>query len=167
MADFYMPNIFDANRGAVRIADHDLADVFGVSQEPQSANIVKLLPDGIKTAAGIGVIGGECRDYLRHRDVEIVEARRVEQHLVLHSSAAKAGIVGYARHRAVCALDNPILESLQFLRRAVRTLEDVAVHQTAGAEEWRHAGCHATRERGVGEALKRQLAREVSVGTLI
>ena len=60
--------------------------------------------------------------------------RGIEQHLILHRRAAKAGIVGHARHRAVGALDDPVLNRLQFLRAAIGALQHIAIDQAAGAE---------------------------------
>ena len=110
VADFYVADVFDAHRGAVGVADYDFADVFGVAQQAESANIVELLPDGIKAAAGVGVIGAERGDYLRYGDVEVVEAGGIEQNLILHGGAAEAGIVGYAGDAAVGAFDDPVLK---------------------------------------------------------
>ncbi len=167
MPNLHVADVLDAHRRAIRAAHHDLAYILRISQKTESAHVVELLPYRIEAAAGIGVVRRERRDHLRHRDVEIVETGRIEQHLVLHRRAAKAGIVGYARHAAVSTLNHPILKGLQFLRRAVRAFEHIAVHQAAGTEERRHAGGHATGKRSVGDPLKRQLPREIAVRAFI
>jgi glycosyltransferase involved in cell wall biosynthesis len=41
-----------------------------------------------------------------------VDARRVEQHLVLHHRSTKTRVVGYAVHRSIGPLHHPILERL-------------------------------------------------------
>ena len=56
--------------------------------------------------------------------------RRVQQHLILHVSAAECGIVGHAGNRPVLRCDDPVFPGLEFHRRAVGTLQHVAVNQS-------------------------------------
>src|SRR5580693_1083401 len=113
-----MANVFDSNRRAIIAADRNLADVLDSPQQAKPADIVELSALGIKTAARIGIIGGERIDHLHHGDVEIVELHRIEQDVILHGGSAETGIVRYAGDTAIAALDDPILEGMQFHRSA-------------------------------------------------
>ena len=100
-----------------------LPNVAVVANQAEAAHVVKLAALRIKSAAGVGVVDGELLDDLRDGDVIAVEPRRIEQHLILHHRAAEAGIVRHARHLLVLALDHPIFDRFQFLRRAVGALQ--------------------------------------------
>ncbi len=71
-------------------ADHDVANVVGVAYQADAANVVELSALRIESAAGIGVIGGQSRGDLRNGQVITVDARRIEQHLILHHGSAEA-----------------------------------------------------------------------------
>ena len=101
---------------------------------PMPAHVIKLPALRIKSAARVGVVdAASCCMIVRHGDVIAVKPRRIEQHLVLHHRAAESGIVRHARHLLVFALDHPVFVGLQFLRRAVGTLDHVAVDQARRA----------------------------------
>ena len=57
----------------------------------------------------------------------------------MHRRAAEACEIGDALDRRT-PVEHPVLDDLQLLRRAVRTLQDVAVDEAARTEERRHAG---------------------------
>ena len=95
-----------------------------------------------------------------------VNPRRIEQHLVLHDSAPESRIVGYPGNRFVGSLNNPILNSFQFLRTAIWTFEDVAINQSAGAEQGGHAWSHASGKSGLRNAFENDLPREVVIGAV-
>src|SRR5277367_651493 len=135
--DGYVSDITNADRHAFVGAHNDVSNVVGVLYEPNAAHVIELSTLGIKSAAGVGVVGGERRHHLRNGQVVSVDAGWVEQHLILHYRATEAGVVGYAVHGTIGALDYPILEGFKLLRRAVGTFEDVAIHQAAGAKQWR------------------------------
>ncbi len=133
VADGDFADVAYAHRHAILRADDHAADVLHVLDQAQAAHVIKLAALRIKSAAGVGVVHGKLLDHLRDGDVIAVEPRGIEQHLILHHGAAEAGIIGDAAHLLVLALDHPIFESFQFLRRAVGALQHVAVNQTRGA----------------------------------
>ena len=49
-----------------------------------------------------------------------IDARRVEQDLVLHYRSAEAGVVGYSMNRSISPLDHPVFNGFQFLRTSGR-----------------------------------------------
>src|SRR3954468_19264811 len=95
--------------------------------------------------------------------MEIVELRWIEQDVILHRRATETGIVGDTGNGAVGAFDDPVFIGVKLGGRAIRTLDDIAVDQTAGAEEGGHAGGNAAGHLGVGYALEDDLAGEVNV----
>ena len=129
MPDGDVADVADAHRHSILRAHDDVADVRGIANQAQAANVIELAALRIKSAAGIGVIDGQLLHHRRHGDVVGVKFRRIEQHLVLHHRATKAGIVRDARHLLVFALDHPVFVDLQFLRRAVRALDDIAIDE--------------------------------------
>ena len=104
---------------------------------------------------------------LRDGQVEVVEPRGIEQHVILHRRAAEAGVVGDAGDAAVGALDDPVFESVEFHRRAIGAVDDVAIDEAAGAEQRRHAWRDAAGKLSVGDALEDDVAREVGVGAFV
>jgi len=167
VADLDRADVLHADGHAVIGADHHVADVFGVAHQAEAAHVIELPALRIESAACVGVVGGERVDDLRNGEVVAVEPRGVEQNLILHDRAAEAGVVGDAVHRAVRALDDPVLEGLQFLRASVRALDHVAVDEAARAEQRRHRRRDAGGKAGLRHALEDNLAREVVVGALV
>ncbi len=108
------------------------------AHQADAADVVELSALRIEAAAGIGVVGGESSGDLRNGEVIAVDARRIEQHLILHGRAAEAGVVGNAGDGAIGTLDDPVFDGLQLLRSAVGAFEHVAIDEAAGAEERRH-----------------------------
>ena len=53
---------------------HDVADVIRVAQQSKPAHVVELAALRIKSAAGVGIVGGQRVDDLRHRQVIAVDA---------------------------------------------------------------------------------------------
>ena len=127
VADGDLADVADAHRHAVVVSHDDVADVFGLGHQPESAHVEELRALRIKTAAGVGVVGGQRIQHLRQGNVVAVKLGGIEQHLVLHHRAAEAGIVGHAGHGLVGALDHPVFVGLQLLRSAVRALDHVAI----------------------------------------
>ena len=80
---------------------------------------------------------------MHDREMKIVELGGIEQDLILHGRSAEAGIVGNARNALISTGDDPVLVSVQLLRRTVWAFDDVAINEAAGAEEWGHAGRNA------------------------
>ena len=150
-----------------RAADDDFADVFGVFDQAEAADVVELAALGVEAAAGIGVVGVERGDDLHDGQVIVVELNGVEQDVILHRGPAEAGVIGHAGNALVGALDDPIFESVEFHRGAIGTFDDVAIDEAAGAEERGHAGRDALRQRGVADALENDLASEVRVDAFL
>ena len=105
--------------------------------KPNAAHVIELAALRIESAARIGVVDRELLNHGRHRDVVGVELCRIEQHLILHHSAAETGIVRDARHLLVLALNDPVFEDLQFLRGAVGALQHIAIDEPRWARERR------------------------------
>ena len=103
-----------------------------------------------------------ARADLRDGQVVAVDARGIEQHLVLHHRPAETRVVGHARDGAVGAFDHPVFNRLQLLRRAIGALEHVAINQAAGAEQRRHAGSDAGGQSGVAPAVQKPSAAQNS-----
>ena len=95
-----------------------------------------------------------------------VDACRIQQHLVLHHRAAETGIVGHAMHRTISPRYYPVFNRLQFLRTAVRTLQYIAIHQAARAEQRCHARGNARRQCGLRKSFKNDLPGKVIVGAV-
>jgi hypothetical protein len=79
----------------------------------------------------------------------------------------KPGIVGHALNGAVVALQHPILDGLQLLRRAVGALQHVAVDQPLGLNSGERLGVQPGGQLGVAHALEGLLAHEVRVGAVL
>ena len=125
-----------------------------VLYQAEAAHVVKLSALRVEAATGVGVVRVERGDHLHDRQVIVVKLHRVEQDVILHRWTAETGIVGDAGNALIGALDDPVFEGVQLHRRAVGTLDHVAIDQAAGAEQRRHAGSDALRERGVADALE-------------
>src|SRR5215467_9171656 len=98
--------------------------------------------------------------------MKVVQARGIEGHLILHGRSAESGVVRDSGDAAIGALDNPILNRVKLLRRAVLAADCVAIDQAAGAEERRHAGRDALGELRIAETLEYNLARKIRIGSL-
>ncbi len=129
-----IPNIAHADRHALVGADNDVSNVVGIAHQSNAAHVVELPALRIEPAAGVGVVGGQSRRHLRNGQVIAIDARRIEQDLILHGRSAEPRVVGYTGNRAIGPLHHPIFNRLQFLRTAIGTLQHVAIHQAAGAE---------------------------------
>ncbi len=162
-----MSEIFYINRNAVLFLDDDVSDVLHVADQTEAADVIELAALGIEAAARVGVVAAELAGDLRDGDAVGKELVGIQQHLVLHGGAAKTGVVGNALDGAVVAFQHPVLDGLQFLRRAVGALDDVTINQTAGAEQWRDAGLQSVGHGRVGDALKGLLADKVGVGAVL
>src|SRR6202042_2368487 len=93
VADGDFADVANAHRNAILRADDHAANVLNVFDQAQAAHVIKLAALRIKSAAGIGVVHGKLLNDLRDGDVIAVEARGIEQHLVLHHRTAKAGVI--------------------------------------------------------------------------
>ena len=147
--------------------DHDVADVLERLHEAEAAHVVELPALRIEPAAGVGVVARQLLHDLRHRDAVRHQPVRVDLHLILHRLAAQTGVVGHALNRAIAALEHPVLENLEFLRRPIRALQHVPVDEAARTEQRRHARCHAGRNLRVRDALEGLLARKIRIGVVL
>src|SRR5579871_84010 len=166
VADFDFGDILDKNRDSVVRAEHDIFDVRSISHQAESANVVELAALRIESAAGVGVVVGKLLDDLRNRNVVGEKLVRIEQHLVLHGGAAESRVIRYALDGAVAALEDPVLNGLQFLRRPIGALQNVAVDESARAEERRERRRDALGHGGIGDPFEGLLADEVGIGTV-
>src|SRR5271170_902626 len=163
MPDRYISYFTHSDRHAFVRANYDVANVIGVSYQPYPANVVELSALRVEPAAGIRIVGSQGGRDLLNCQVVPVEASRVKQHLILHHRSAEPGVVSYAVDRTISSLDHPIFNRLQLLRAAVGAFKHVAIHQAAGAEQWRDARSYTRWQRGLSEPLKNNLSRKVIV----
>ena len=96
-----------------------------------------------------------------------VKPRGIEQHLILHDGAAESGIIGHSAHLLVLALDHPVFKGFQFLRRAVRRFQHVAVNQPRRAGQRRERRRHTRGISHFAEPLKNNLPRKIIVGVFV
>ena len=124
---------------------------------PTPRDVIELLPLLVKSAARIRVVHRELLNHGRHGDVIGVEPGRIEQHLVLHHGAAKAGVVRHAGHLLILPLHHPVFNRLQFLRRAVGAFNHVAINQPRWASQRRQRRRHALRDKSLRSAAETPL----------
>src|SRR5579862_6666496 len=160
-------NVFNADGNSVVTAHDDIANVFGVSYQPQTAHVIELSALLVESAARVGVIRSQCIDDLRHGEVIPIEAGGIKQHLILHHRTAEAGVVGHALDGAIFALNHPVFEGLQFLGCAIGAFKNVAIDQAAGAEQRRHGRDHSGRELGLRYPLEDDLPGEIVVCAIV
>ena len=134
MAYLDLGDVFDVNWNPVLLLQDDIPDIRGIAHQSQAPDVVELSALGIESAAGVGIVITQLLGHLRNSDAIGEQLGGIQQHLILHVGAAKARVVRHALYRAVMALQNPIFDHLQVLRRAIRTLQNIAVDQAAGAE---------------------------------
>ena len=142
MTDGHVAHVAHAHRNAILRSDDHVVDVRFVFDQPKAPDVIKLSALRIKAAACIGVVDGKLLNNLRYRDVIAVQARRIEQHLVLHYRAAESGIVGDAANLFVLALDHPVFDRFQLLRRTVRAGEHIAIDQSRRTGQRRKRRLH-------------------------
>src|ERR1700733_507448 len=133
VADHNVAHISNVHRHAILRADNHSADIRFIPDQSEPANVVKLLPLRIEAAARVCIVKAELLNHGRHCDVVAVEPCGIEQHLILHYSSAKSGVVRNSTHLLVLSLDHPVFERFQFLRRTVRTFQHVAIHKAGRA----------------------------------
>ena len=167
VSDLNLGDVLDIHRDSVVCSDDNIPDIFDVLDQAEATNVIELPTLRIEPASGIGVVVAELVDDLLDGDTVGKEALGIEQHLVLHSSAAEAGIVGNALNRPVAPLEYPIFDSLQLLRAAVGALEDVAVDETAWRVQRRERWTDALRHFRVGDALEGLFSGEVGIGAVL
>ena len=85
----------------------------------------------------------------------------------MHGGAPKSGIVRHPLDRPVMALQHPVLEDFQFLRRPVGALQNIPVDQPARAEQGREARRQSRGQRRAGHPFEDLLAGEVWIGPVL
>ncbi len=68
VADGNLADVADAHRHAVIVAHDNVADVFGLGDQPKSAHVEELRTLRVKAAAGVGVVGGQRIEHLRQAE---------------------------------------------------------------------------------------------------
>ncbi len=165
-ADLHGADVLHQDRRAVMHRQHHVADVLHRLQSAQPAHIEELPALRVEAAAGIAVVGGQRRFHLCHRQAERGDLQRIEQHLVLHGAAAETGVVGDAGHRAVLRRNHPVVDRLQFHRRAIGALQHVAIYQPGRRRHRRHRRRHAIGQGDAGQPVVDALARKVVIGAV-
>ena len=138
-----------------------------VCEPAEAADVIELAALGIESAAAVAVVRAERAFDLLRRQARAGEAILVEQHLILHRAAAEAGIVGDARNGPELRLDRPVLERLELGRRAVGTLQRVAVDQAGRRGQRLDRRRDPARQAEVAEPVEHLLPGEIAVGVLV
>src|SRR5271156_5610637 len=110
VADQEVAHIANVHRHAILRTDNYAAYVRFVSDQTESANVVKLLSLRIKSAPGVRIIETELLNHGGNRDVISVESCGIEQDLILHYGSAESGIIRDSAHLLVLPLDYPVFE---------------------------------------------------------
>src|SRR5580704_7131112 len=90
MPDGYVSYITHSDGHAFVGTNYDVSNVICVPDQPDAANVVELSSLRIKSAAGIRVVGRQSCGDLWNGQVIPVDARGVEQHLILHDRSTEA-----------------------------------------------------------------------------
>src|SRR5262249_52378967 len=142
MANAHLADVANSQRDAMVLTYDDIGDVLRIPHQPDAADVIKLASLRIEAASRIGIVHVQRVDDLRYREVISIQARRVQQHLILHRGPTEARIIGHSRNGAIRTLDRPIFDGMEFLRRTIRTLKHVAIDEAAWAEQRRQARSH-------------------------
>ena len=164
VSDGHVSHVPDSDGHAFVGADHDVSNVLGVSYQPDAANVIELPTLRIEAAPGIRIVSRQRCCHLRDGQVIPIDARRVEQHLILHHRSAEARVVRHAVNRTIGALNHPVFNGFQLLRSAIGTLQHIAIDQAAWTEERCEGRSHSCGQRGLSEPFEHDLPRKVIVG---
>ena len=113
--DFHFGQVMYVSGNSVVRSQHDVADVLEVTDQTQSANVVKLAALEVKATSGVGVVVGQLLKDLRYGHAVRKQFVRIQKHLILHGGTAQARIIGHALKRAVTPVNHPILDGLEIL----------------------------------------------------
>src|SRR5579872_7224390 len=167
VTNHHVADIAHANGDTFVRADDDISNIVSVPNQADAPDVIELAALRIESATSVGVVCRQGRRDLGDRQVVAINASGVEQDLVLHHSSAEAGVVCHAVNGAIGALKNPVFDSLQLLGTAIRTLENVAIHKAAGAEQWREAGGYTGGNGCLREPLEDDMAGEIIVSAFL
>src|SRR5580704_4193500 len=165
--DGHISHITYSDRYAFVGADDDVPNVLCVPHQSDAANVVELSALRIEAATGIRVVGRQSGSDLWNGQVISVDARGVEQYLILHHRSAKARVVRHSVDRTIRPLNHPVFNRFQFLRTAVRTFQNVAIDQATRAEQRGEARSYAGRQGCLSESLENNLPRKIIVGVVL
>src|SRR5262249_22464805 len=165
-ADLHFGDIGDQYRLAALLGQYDTADIFERPHNTEATNIDRLLAHRDRSAANIGIVGGDRVDDLRYRNAECPHAIEGDLGLKLLGLAAEHEYVGRSRHHAQPALHHPVLQRLEFNQVHIgRPFELVAEALADGAGRGDH-WLHALRQVGLPQAIYCLLAYEVVVAAV-
>src|SRR5262249_17547548 len=165
-ADLYFGDIGDQHWNAALLGQHDVADVVQRSHNADAAHIDRLFAHCDRSAADIGVVGGNCVDDLRYRNAEGPDASEINLGLKLLGLATEHQHVGHSRHHAQPALHHPVLQRLELYEVHVAWPFELVAEDLADRAGWRDHRLHALRQVGLPQAIYRLLAYEVIVAAV-
>ncbi len=161
--DHHPADVLDEDRGTVVHGEHDVADVLDCLHPTEPAYVIELAALRVESAPGVPIIGSERIDNHGDGKPGAGDFRGVQQYLVLHRFAAKPRVIRHPGNGLVLAFNRPVFDRLEFHRRAVRTLHDVAVDQARRGKQRRHRWRDAGGQAQIPDALERLLAGEITV----
>src|ERR1019366_763671 len=162
-----LSNISNAYRSAVLRTHHDVANIRGVLNQAEASDIIGLIALSVEPASRIGIIDRQLLNDGWHSEVVSVEFCRVKEYLILHYCAAETGIVSDPGHLLVLTFNHPVFVGLQFLRRAVGTLQNISIYQSRWTCQRGKRGGYTLRIGHLAEPLKHHLARKVVIGAIV
>ncbi len=137
-ADLDLGDILDLHRYAIVLRQDDILDILDVLDQPDPANIDRLLAEVDRAPAHVDIGVAERRDHLWQRDVVGLQLVQVGVDVVFLGRAAPAHHLHHARHGLQPPLQHPVLQRAQIGQAEVRrSLELVAVdlpHQAGGLD---------------------------------
>src|ERR1700722_13853374 len=126
VGDTDIRDVLDEYRGAVVDFDDDVPDLVDIVEQADAADDVGLgvLIDNV--AADIDIAFANGIEYIQRGDAEVGQQHRVDPDLIGLDPAAEADDVGYTGDGAQFAVDDPILDGLQFAGVAEAAFDGIA-----------------------------------------
>ena len=110
----HLPQIPHPHRSSALHLHHGRRNVVGGLHHSHSAHVQRLLPALDKSAAGIDVVGRQCRLHLCQRQPVGNQLPRIHLYLILARRPAKRIHVHNVRHRLQLIHHKPVIQRFQF-----------------------------------------------------